>query len=47
MIPPKIGGLLRLRVAQLTHRHARGKSLEFLLLRCALLGDGVPRRLLQ
>lgn len=46
LIPPKIGGLLRLRVAQLTHRHEKGRSLEFLLLRCALLGPSVPRKIL-
>jgi len=47
MIPPKIGGLLRLRVAQLAHRHAQGQELEHLLLRCALLGPTIPVELIS
>ena len=46
LIPPKIGGLLRLRRAQLTHRLEHGKEVEHVLLRCAALGRTVPFDLL-
>ena len=47
VIPPRIAGFFRLRVAQLTMRHEQGKLLGVLLLRCALLGVSTPRELLM
>lgn len=41
IVPPKIGGLLRLRKAQLTHRLEHGKEVDHVLLRCATLGRTV------
>jgi eukaryotic-like serine/threonine-protein kinase len=46
LIPPKIGGLLRLRKAQLTHRLENGKEVDHVMLRCAALGRTVPFELL-
>ncbi len=47
LIPPRIGGLLRLRLAQLPHRHSSGLLLEHLLLRAALLGVVIPMDVLE
>ncbi|MEL6178782.1 MAG: hypothetical protein AAFS10_07505, partial [Myxococcota bacterium] len=47
VIPPRIAGFFRLRIAQLTMRHTHGKLLGMLLLRCALLGTTTPRELLM